>query len=108
MTPPADRPRRVQLRRRKGWRLPEGTAIVSRPSRWGNPFKLAAEHPEYGWIADRAAAVAAYRHYLTAHPELADAARDELAGKHLACWCPLDQPCHADILLAVANGRSAD
>lgn len=26
-----------------------------------------------------------------------------LRGKDLACWCPLDQPCHADVLLEVAN-----
>ena len=29
--------------------------------------------------------------------------RNELAGLDLACWCPLDQPCHADILLDIAN-----
>lgn len=101
-------PRRVQLSRRKGWRLPDNTVIVSRPSRWGNPFKLQAEHPEAGWIADRAGAATAYRRYLDQHPELAAAAREELAGKHLACWCPLDAPCHADILLAVANDWPAD
>ena len=28
---------------------------------------------------------------------------DELRGKNLACWCPLDQPCHADVLLEIAN-----
>lgn len=27
----------------------------------------------------------------------------ELAGRNLACWCPLDQPCHADVLLELAN-----
>lgn len=27
----------------------------------------------------------------------------ELRGKDLACWCPLDQPCHADVLLEIAN-----
>lgn len=26
-----------------------------------------------------------------------------LRGKNLACWCALDQPCHADVLLEVAN-----
>lgn len=29
---------------------------------------------------------------------------DELRGRDLACWCPLDQPCHADVLLELANG----
>lgn len=32
-----------------------------------------------------------------------DEARAELHGKDLACWCPLDQPCHADVLLEIAN-----
>lgn len=26
-----------------------------------------------------------------------------LRGKDLACWCRLDQPCHADVLLELAN-----
>lgn len=30
-----------------------------------------------------------------------------LAGRDLACWCPLDQPCHADVLLGLANGRAS-
>lgn len=33
---------------------------------------------------------------------VADVVRD-LAGRDLACWCPLDQPCHADVLLEIAN-----
>ncbi|WP_149563191.1 DUF4326 domain-containing protein [Streptomyces cacaoi] len=41
--------------------------------------------------------------HLRSHPELAAAARRELAGRYLMCWCPLDQPCPADVLLAVAN-----
>lgn len=28
---------------------------------------------------------------------------ESLRGKNLACWCPLDQPCHADVLLELAN-----
>lgn len=32
-----------------------------------------------------------------------DEVRQALAGRDLACWCPLDQPCHADVLLAIAN-----
>lgn len=27
----------------------------------------------------------------------------ELRGKNLACWCRLDAPCHADVLLELAN-----
>ena len=28
---------------------------------------------------------------------------DELKGKHLACFCPIGSPCHAKILLKIAN-----
>lgn len=27
----------------------------------------------------------------------------ELRGKDLACFCPLDKPCHADVLIEIAN-----
>lgn len=38
MAPTATTPRRIQLRRTKGWRKPEGAVVVARRSRWGNPF----------------------------------------------------------------------
>lgn len=34
-----DTPRRIQLRRTKGWRIPPSTVVVARPSMWGNPWK---------------------------------------------------------------------
>jgi hypothetical protein len=94
-------PERIQLSRRKGWRKPENTVVVARPSKWGNPFRVG----DNGMT--RAQAVAHYRHLFT-RPGLAGEAdraiiRAELAGKNLACWCPLDQPCHADVLLELAN-----
>lgn len=33
-------PRRIQLSRKRGWRKPEGAVVVSRPSKWGNPFTI--------------------------------------------------------------------
>ena len=59
-------------------------------------------------IEDRATAVAEYRRALelghSAFPYgFEDRVREELAGRNLACWCPLDQPCHADVLLELAN-----
>ena len=30
----------MQLRRTKGWRLPDGAVVVARPTRWGNPFRV--------------------------------------------------------------------
>ena len=32
-----------------------------------------------------------------------DAVRAELRGRNLACWCKQGEPCHADVLLRVAN-----
>ena len=50
--------------------------------------------------------------YVSGHPRedgqaLAESARSVLAGKDLACWCPPDHPCHADVLLDIANELSA-
>nr|WP_302053882.1 DUF4326 domain-containing protein [Sphingomonas tagetis] len=88
-------PRRVQLSRAKGWRMPADTVKVDRSTKWGNPY--GDRDTERSW---RSAAVEAFR--------LENHRRDpsdfsELRGKNLACWCPLDQPCHADVLLQLAN-----
>lgn len=98
--------KRIQRKRTKGWRMPEGAVYVGRPSAWGNPF-----------AGDPAAAVALFRRLLDRAPtadgswspakpgeSVGDTIRRNLAGKDLACWCPLDQPCHADVLLEIANG----
>lgn len=107
-------PRRVQLSRRRGARLPANTTSVARPTRWGNPYEIRAALP--GWIIERdnhvhahvghidearATAVELYRQSLT--PAQHDEIRTELAGRNLACWCPPDAPCHADVLLEIAN-----
>lgn len=68
---------------------------VTRPSRWGNPFRVGVE------AADATQAVAMFRDHLHRHPELVERARRELAGFDLGCTCPLDQPCHADVWLEV-------
>lgn len=113
-------PVRVQRKRTKGWRMPENTVYVGRGSRWGNqcrvvqqgkhgPFDL--ERDGVGFIgqstgieAARENAAARYRDYIRAGlvPSEAEIFL-HLAGKNLACWCPLDQPCHADVLLELAN-----
>ena len=106
-------PTRVRLRRTKGWRKPAGVVVVARPTRWGNPFAL----DRYRDDADpqppevlRARAVADFRRELLAgrlpgYPGVEEI-RSELAGRPLACWCPEDQPCHADVLLEVANAQA--
>jgi hypothetical protein len=95
MTDRISMPVRIQLSRRKGWRLPPNTVAVARPGKWGNPFKIG----EPG-IPDAAAAVAAFREF--AGPRRDDIRR-ELRGKNLACWCRPGEPCHGDVLLEIAN-----
>jgi hypothetical protein len=109
-------PLRIQLQRTKGWRMPPNTRKVDRSTRFGNPFE--------GRMYGREDAVRLHRAWLTG--ELADAAIEgrypplvakhlisrrhyvlaslkELRGMNLACWCPASQPCHADLLLRLAN-----
>ncbi len=92
-------PRRIQRSRGKGWRMPEGAVYVGRPSRWGNPQR-------FEWFfgfAGRAAVVGSYRIYIQERLALNSKWLAPLRGRDLVCWCPLDQPCHADVLLEVAN-----
>lgn len=100
-----ERPIRVQLSRRKGWRMPPNTVKVDRATVWGNRW-------HYEMPGGAAYAVDCYRRWLAGEkvgaikrptPEFLEALRANLHGKNLACWCPLDQPCHADVLLEIAN-----
>ncbi|MCC3159708.1 DUF4326 domain-containing protein [Hymenobacter sp. 15J16-1T3B] len=106
-----NKPIRIQRKRTTGFNLqaqsPDGRPVVSvcRPGKWGNPIR-----PKEGGVAG---AVSAYRAWLKGEyrpdelawvfrPSLEQIAA-ELRGKHLACFCPLDSPCHADVLLELAN-----
>lgn len=98
-------PKRIQLRRTKGWRKPAGAVVVARPSKWGNPVswappldRLYAARAYYNWITD-----CLIRRDMHGPPPTLEEIRRELRGKDLACWCPLDEPCHADVLLDLAN-----
>lgn len=96
-----DKPKRIQLSRRKGWRMPENTVKVDRTSRWGNPFRIAPGH-------DAAACVHEFRGYVESRLASGQGyPLTELRGKNLACWCRLDAPCHADVLLEIANRHPA-
>lgn len=96
-------PNRIQLRRTKGWRKPEGAVVVARPSKWGNPWAVGENSPWHPYEPmDRAAAVAVYRYGIDTDVGRS-MVRADLAGRDLACWCPLDEPCHADVLLELAN-----
>ena len=102
--------RRIQLSRKAGFKLPPNTVSVARPHKWGNPFKIG----EYGPLMRKpdcnASAVSFFRQMLfddefrksSNYPSIKEI-KSELAGKNLACWCSLDQPCHADVLLEIAN-----
>ncbi len=118
-------PQRIKLSRAKGWRKPAGAIVVSRPSRFGNPFRVT--QAEGSWTVQdgtgviygatgntdaRRFATTWYRAWLSSQTELLARARAELTGHDLACWCPLPEPgqpdwCHGRVLLDVANGETA-
>lgn len=147
-------PERIQLRRTKGWRLPDGAIRVARPTQWGNPFRV--DDPWMTWAAigiglraDKAgrteAAVRFYRSWMTGEPVATEGEKGigghlefgngdvvsmeshvrgialtacgmydsptvperpeltPLRDHDLACWCPVGTPCHAEVLLELAN-----
>jgi hypothetical protein len=108
-------PKRIQRKRTKGWRMPPNTVYVGRPSRWGNPFGArCAVHGNDAAACDHLilvpnAEIAALRYRQWAHNWRSRTGLrsrlHELRGKNLACWCRLDQPCHADVLLELANAK---
>jgi len=117
------KPVRLQLSRRRGFNLRKhslatnGRAAVNvaRPSKWGNPFRV-------GVAGSRADCIDWYRALLSgyiaivikgttpdrliAHRKFVAANIAKLKGKNLACWCH-GSPCHADILLEIANRDEA-
>ena len=108
-------PRRIQRKRTKGWRMPKNAVYVGRRSKWANRYRVVREYGE--WLVCRlgvfvshhrtraeaqAAAVARWEKYIW--PRLREAARRELPGKHLCCWCWIGDPCHGDIMLKEING----
>lgn len=122
------RPVRLQLSRKKGFILQKHSfgvnglpaVNVGRPSKWGNAWRIG--EPE---IPDAAEAVRRFRGAVIgfesegcfcrplAHPDsyIGKIIRDaptELRGKNLACWCKLSEPCHADVLLELANGPAVE
>lgn len=129
---------RIQLRRTKGWRKPEGAIVVARPSRWGNwyvvsTFREVRRHPKSSsalvvvetdkrgrWTGNQWAgfdtrteattfAVDLYRRALEATyldldgPLNREFYLGRLRGHDLGCWCKPEAPCHADVLLELAN-----
>ena len=110
------KPQRVQLSRKKGWRMPPNTVKVDRTTKWGNPAIVGIDGP---------AAECVYLYvlmlvgYIVCKPGVGDrqqvaakalaaekkAGWPKLRGKNLACWCPVGKPCHGDVLLHIANKK---
>lgn len=117
-------PRRYKRSRRAGARLPAGVVCVTRPSRFANPFKpycqIQIVAAEVGIVSptrlvmidvgDLENAIAWFRIHMRAMRELYDRAGvdffEPIRGRDLACWCDLASPCHADVLLDLANWPS--
>ncbi|WP_460071117.1 DUF4326 domain-containing protein [Streptomyces sp. YKOK-I1] len=116
-------PRRLQRRRTKGWRAPADAKYVGRGTPWGNPYAVKqcghthavvdtrTDAVIFGGRSDteaRRVAVDWYRAWAATQSGLLAAARRQLAGRDLMCWCPLPEPgdpdhCHAAVLLELAN-----
>lgn len=76
-------------------KIPANAVYVGRPTKWGNPFII-------GRDGTREEVIAKYADWLDGMMYNGLLDLDELQGKDLVCWCaPL--PCHADILLEMAN-----
>lgn len=91
--------------------MPDNTVKVTRPGKWGNPFIVnphvtpgSRSGASYNCVPTVEDAVACFKEMMLAKPEYIALARTELGGKNLACWCKPGTPCHADVLLELANG----
>lgn len=117
-----EKPQRIQLSRRKGWKMPPNTVKVDRSTKWGNPCVVGIHGTRnecVRWFALAMAGSIVLGHKpdadgiyladkLLAYRKLARRDRRFLRGKNLACWCTLPKPgepdlCHAAILLKIAN-----
>ena len=107
-------PKRIQQKRVKGWRMPENAVSVCRPGRWGNPFQIGSTN----WIPvdssgtwskephpplTREQAIQCFRYCTEFDLQQNPAYLEPLRGKDLACFCPPNVDCHADVLLELAN-----
>jgi hypothetical protein len=117
----SDQPVRIQLQRTPGWRMPPNTVKVDRTTPWGNPYRVG--EPVDMKVARRWEWKMRDPHRITETAELAvrrfavslgldyashQLVRDELGGRNLACWCKPGEPCHADVLLELANSNPSE
>jgi len=114
--------KRIQRKRTKGWKMPENAVYVGRPTKWGNPFRFSPGgyiQIQYkdgkfrkfsnGKFKNPKILVDLYRSWILVdidminHIAVPPPDISELKGKDLACWCPLDKPCHTDVLIELLN-----
>lgn len=88
---------RIQRKRVKGWRMPPNTIYVGRPTKWANPYRI-------GVNGNRDEVVELYKDWLREKIEENPKFLEPLKGKDVACWCRLDEKCHADVIIE-ALGR---
>jgi len=91
--------KRIQRKRTEGWKMPSNTVYVGRPSKWGNPFKV--KTLRFSAEQERELAIWAYEGWVSEQLRVNPHFLDDLRGKDLACWCPLDKPCHADVIIKI-------
>lgn len=111
--------KRIQLKRTKGWRMPPGTVKCDRSTKWGNPAKPGQKFMGLP-VRDARHSASLYLGFAPQNDALVAAARAELVGKDLGCWCglcelhqggkplledcPYCERCHVDTLGKIANG----
>jgi hypothetical protein len=102
-----DQPIGIQRKRTKGWKMPPNTISVTRPGEWGNPHAVTYQGVDKGKYAqqavDRFERDLVNGTILDKHGKPLINRIGELRGKNLACFCPIGQPCHRDVLLKLAN-----
>lgn len=114
-------PKRIQRQRTKGWKMPKNAVYVGRPTKYGNPWQIEPLKFEgqTDWWVNEPDFISSLRTFCSSRKVAQRFAvwkfrrwvrlgfvpfnLEDLRGKDLACWCPLDQPCHADVLLELAN-----
>jgi len=89
--------------------MPPNTLKVDRSTRWGNPMRAREGYPPAQAVSDyrlwvTGAGASKFNAEFGTPPALADI-KSSLAGHDLACWCGIGQPCHADVLLEIANQK---
>lgn len=99
---------RIQLSRKKGFKLPPNTIVVARGHGrlWGNPFLVKNVIEFFGKQKAKQVCVNSFRDWLnesTEGSEMKILIRQKLRGKNLACFCKIGTPCHVDVLLEIAN-----